>query len=220
MKPTTTLLLAAGLALAALPAAAQPGPYGPPGGSIQISAFGAYRLGGEFDGVDFDDDVFDLIDLEVDDGGGYGVALDARLTGGLFLELWVSRQETELSESEGLFVPTEALFDLEVDYYHAGLLYEWRPGQAHPFFAVSVGATRFAPDAPGLDDLVRPSLSIGGGAKVMFSDNVGLRLEGRLITTLVEEDDDEFCDRRVCYDFDDDVTFYQGEGRVGLIVAF
>jgi opacity protein-like surface antigen len=219
MKPTTTTLLAASaLLLAALPAAAQP--YGPPETSFEITPFGAYRFGGEFDSVDFDDDFFDLIDVEVDDGAAFGVAFDARLGGGLFLELWASRQETELTENAGIFLPTEALFDLEVDYYHAGILYEWRPGQAHPFFAASVGATRFSPDAPGLDDLVRPSFSLGGGVKLMFSDNVGLRLEGRLVTTLVEEDDEEFCSRRVCYDFDEDIYFYQGEARAGLVVAF
>lgn len=223
MRPTTNALAAAALLiLAAFPAAAQtygPG-YGPPDRSIQITPFAAYRFGGEFDSVDFDDDFFDLIDLEVDDGAALGVTVDVRLVGGLFLELWASRQETELVENEGLFLPTEALFDVEVDYYHAGLLYEWSPGQVHPFFALSAGATRFSPDSPGLDDLTRPSFSLGGGVKVMFSEAVGLRLEGRLISTWVEEDDDEFCDRFVCYDFDEDVYFYQGEARAGLIVAF
>ena len=36
----------------------------------------------------------------------------------------------------------------------------------------------------------------------------------------VEEDDDEFCDRRVCYDFDEDIYFYQGEARAGVVVGF
>jgi len=224
MKPITTLLAGAAVLLLALPAAAQPygQPYGPPDDSIQLSVFAAYRFGGEFDSVGFEDDFFDdLIDIEVDDGAGLGVALDVRLSGGLFLELWASRQETELVENEGLFLPTEALFDLDVDYYHAGLLYEWRPGQARPFFAVSIGATRFAPDAAGLDDLTRPSFSLGGGVKMMFAENVGLRLDGRLISTIVEADDDEFCDRRrFCYDFDDDVYFYQTEARAGLVVVF
>jgi hypothetical protein len=220
MKPTTTLLAAAAALLLALPAAAQP--YGPPGDSVQISVFAAYRFGGEFDSVGFEDDFFDdLIDIEVDDGAGLGVALDVRLSGGLFLELWASRQETELVENEGLFLPTEALFDLDVDYYHAGLLYEWRPGQVRPFFAVSIGATRFSPDAAGLVDLIRPSFSLGGGVKMMFSESVGLRLDGRLISTVVEADDDEFCDRRrFCYDFDDDVYFYQAEARAGVVVVF
>lgn len=218
MRIITKTLAAAALLLAALPAAAQS--YGPPGKSFEITPFAAYRFGGEFDSVNFDDGFFDLIDVEVADGGALGAIFDARLGGGLFLELWASRQDTELKASEGLFLPAEALFDLELDYYHAGLLYEWTPGQARPFIAGSIGATRFAPDAPGLDDLVRPSLSLGGGVKVMFSDAIGLRLEGRLITTWVEEDDEEFCNRRVCYDFDEDVYFYQGEARAGLVIAF
>jgi hypothetical protein len=56
---------------------------------------------------------------------------------------------------------------------------------------------------------------------MMFSESVGLRLDGRLISTVVEADDDEFCDRRrFCYDFDDDVYFYQAEARAGVVVAF
>lgn len=224
MRPTAKLLLAASALLLALPAAAQPygQPYGPYDDSVQLSVFAAYRFGGEFDGVGFDDDFFDdFVDLEADDGAGFGVALDVRLTGGLFLELWASRQETELVENEGIFLPVDALFDLDVDYYHAGLLYEWRPGQVHPFFAVSVGATHFAPDDPGLDDLTRPSFSLGGGVKMMLAENVGLRLDGRLISTVVEADDEEFCDHgRFCYDFDDDVYFYQTEARAGLVFAF
>lgn len=213
-------LAAAALLLAAAPASAQP--YGPPDHSFEITPYAAYRFGGEFDNVDFDDDFFDLIDIQVEDGGAVGVIFDARLGGNWFLELWASRQDTELTESGGFFIPPEGLFDLTVDYYHVGVLYEWRPGQAHPFIAGSIGATSFQPDLAGLDDLVRPSLSLGGGVKVMFSDNVGLRLEGRLISTLIDQDNDEFCGRRrrVCYDFDDDVYFYQGEARVGLVIGF
>jgi hypothetical protein len=222
MRAITKVIAAAALLFAAFPAAAQTygQGYGPAERSFQLTPFAGYRFGGEFDNVDFDDFFFDLTDIEVDDGGSYGVIFDARLAGGLFLELWASRQSSELTASDGLFLPTEALFDLEVDYYHAGLLYEWTPGQAHPFFAVSVGATRFAPDEAGLDDLTRPSLSLGGGVKVMFSEAIGLRLEGRLISTWVEENDDSFCDRRTCYDFDEDVYFYQGEARAGLVVGF
>lgn len=218
MRAIPKTIAAAALLFAAFPAAAQP--YGPAEKSFQLTPFAGYRFGGEFDNVDFDDFFFDVTDVEVDDGGSFGVIFDARLTGGLFLELWASRQDSELTASDGLFLPAEALFDLEVDYYHVGLLYEWTPGQAHPFFAVSVGATRFAPDEAGLDDLIRPSLSLGGGAKVMFSEAVGLRLEGRLISTWVEEDDERFCNRRRCYDFDEDVYFYQVEARAGLVVAF
>lgn len=216
-------LAAVALLVAAVPAVAQP--YGAtPGHSFEITPYAAYRFGGELDDVDFDDDFFDLFDVEADDGGALGVVFDARLgQGGWFLELWASRQETELTENAGFFVPPASLFDLTVDYYHAGFLYEWRPGQVHPFFAGSIGATRFQPEQDGLDDLLRPSFSLGGGVKVMFADNVGLRLEGRLITTLIDQDDDDFCDRRRrdgCFDFDDDIYFYQGEARVGLVLGF
>jgi hypothetical protein len=54
----------------------------------------------------------------------------------------------------------------------------------------------------------------------MFSEHVGLRLEGQFLSTLLDEDDDEFCDVHFCYDFDDDVYFYQVETRGGVVVAF
>ncbi len=222
MRAITKAIAAAALLFAAFPAAAQtsgPG-YGPAAKSFQISPFVGYRFGGGFDRVDYDDDFSDLIDVEIDDGGVFGVVFDARLSEGLFLELWASRQQTELGEDAGLFLPPEALFDIDVDYYHAGLIYEWTPGQVRPFFGFSAGATRFIPDGPGLDELIRPSFSFGGGVKVMFSEAVGLRLEGRWISTWVEAGDDEFCDHHSCYDFDQDVYFYQIETGVGLVVAF
>lgn len=222
MRATAKALAAAALLFAAFPAAAQtyaPG-YGPPGKRFEITPYVGYRIGGDFDSVYYDDDFSDLLDVEVDAGEVFGVVFDARLVEGLFLELWASRQDTSLSDFEGLFVHPEALFDLEVDYYHVGLLYEWTPGQVHPFFTFSGGATRLSPDDPGLDDLTRPSFSFGGGVKVMFGETVGLRLEGRWVSTWVEAGDDEFCDRHSCYDFDQDIYFYQIETGAGLVIAF
>jgi opacity protein-like surface antigen len=127
-----------------------------------------------------------------------------------------SRQDTELIRSSGFFNPETVLLDLEVDYYHVGVLYQWTPGQIHPFVAASVGATVFRPEGSFIDDESRFSFSFGGGVKVMLSDHFGLRFEGRAFSTLVQ-DDDEFCDDFYC---DDEEYLLQGEVRGGLVFAF
>ena len=58
--------------------------------------------------------------------------------------------------------------------------------------------------------------------KVMFSDHVGLRLEGRIFSTFMDDDDDFYCSRDYDYDdcdFDDDF-FFQTQAKAGLVFAF
>lgn len=216
-SPIRTLALVAVLALGAAgvdapSAAAQ---------SFEIVPTVGYRFGGDFDTFDLDDDeFFELVDLEVDDGASFGVTADIRLAGSLYLELLASRQDTELTEDELFFDDEERLFDLEVDYLHAGIMYRWEPGQVQPFVTFTGGLTRFSPQASDVDDETRPSLSIGGGVQLMFARNAGLRLEGRYFATIVDNDEEVFCNRSVCYEFDDSTYFYQGQVSAGLVLAF
>lgn len=186
--------------------------------SVEITPFAGYRVGGEFDSDDrfFG---FDPFELEIEDGESYGVLLDIRLSRSLFLEFTLSRQETRLVEKFGLFDPAFDLFDIDVDYYHVGLLYQWEPGQVRPFITGSIGATRLEPQVSDLGELYRPSLSLGGGAKILFNDHIGLRFEGRAYTTLIEDDDEVYCDFGDCFRAND-TTVTQGEVRAGLIFSF
>ena len=108
--------------------------------------------------------------------------------------------------------------DLELEYWHLGFLYQWAPGQVRPYLVASLGATRF--DPVGLTGETRFSWSLGGGFKLMFSDNVGLRFDGRFYSTLVDEDDDVFCDPFGCYRLDDSTYLLQGDVKGGIIFAF
>ncbi|MEM7051847.1 MAG: outer membrane beta-barrel protein [Acidobacteriota bacterium] len=188
--------------------------------SFEITPFFGYRVGGEFDR--FDEDFGDLdfdTDIEVDNGESFGVIVDFPIGQNFYVELFASRQESELIFDGGLFEPDDTLFDIDVDYYHGGILYEWNPGQLKPFVVASAGVTQLSPNN-GSGDETYFSASVGGGVKVFFSDNFGLRFEGRVFSTVVDEDDEVFCDRRYCYDYDDGNYLYQGEGRVGLILRF
>ncbi|MEM9594134.1 MAG: outer membrane beta-barrel protein [Acidobacteriota bacterium] len=185
-------------------------------GGVEITPFVGQRFGGEFT-----DEFADLFfDIEVDDGESTGVAVAFDTGVNWQLELMWSHQESELVET-GFLLPDLRLFDIDVDYYHVGMLYQWRPGQIQPFVVGSIGATNFGPGPSDLSDETRPSVSLGGGVKIMFNEHFGLRFEARGFSTIVETDDDIFCDEFLddCRGYDDEY-FFQGEARAGLVLRF
>jgi hypothetical protein len=169
-------------------ASAQPGQF-------EITPFAGYRLGGEFNAAD--NDLFDR-DLDAE------------------LELLASRQESTFIVDEGLFAPIQELGDVTLTHYHAGFTYEWGLGQVNPFFTGTLGLARIQPDFPELNAENRFAGSLGGGAKIFFSPNIGIRLEGRGYWTDLGTD---WRDRYDRYDSDDDGLF-QAEASGGLIFSF
>lgn len=225
--------IAAGLALvtAAAPLAAQgyPPPYPSPHSSrydggyrFELTPTVGYRWGGELDGGE---DAFFDTDLEVDEGAAYGITLDFPLSSNLQLELLASRQSSELQFDEDLFGSETGVADIDVSYYHVGLLWQGRHPRITPFFVASLGVANLDPDVPGASSEDRFSASLGGGVKVFFSENVGLRFEGRGFWSDYDSDDDrdhdDFCHYHDDYDdscYDD--SFSQGQVSVGLIFAW
>lgn len=216
-RPVALPIAAAALSFVAallltLPAAAQ-APVGP---RFELTPFAGYRLDGE---VESEYDFFDP-DLQVDESAVYGVTADFALNPNMQIELLASRQDSELSVGDELFgQPATVLADITLTTVHVGFLYQWLPGQANPFVVVSGGLTEIDPDDPAFDSDTRLSASIGGGVKLRFTPNLGLRLEARVFVTDVDTSfgEGELRDRR--FDDDDDVLV-QPEGSVGLILAF
>ncbi|MEO1367485.1 MAG: outer membrane beta-barrel protein [Acidobacteriota bacterium] len=173
-----------------------------------------YRFGGEFES-----DFFDFFsDFELEDSESYGLTIERAITRDLRIEFLWSHQDTQLIEDRFfVFDPPTELFDLEVDIYHVGVVYQWNVGQVRPFVVGSVGATRFSPEPSDLSTETFFSASIGGGAKFMITDNFGIRAEGRLFNTFLDDGEDFYC-RRDCRSDEDYV--YQAEARLGLIFAF
>ncbi len=185
---------------------------------VEVTPFVGTRFGGQFTTDRFLFDEF--LDLEVDDGESLGIVLDFRISRDLYFELNLSRQETALEEDFGFLDPGVDLFPLDVNYYHAGILYQWAPGQIRPFVVFSLGATHFSFDTTGLDDLARFSASAGGGVKILFNNHLGLRFEVRAFSTLIDEGDEVFCDfLGDCYGADG-TYLIQGEVRAGVVLAF
>ena len=161
------------------------------------------------DDTDFLDAGFD-----VDDGVAYGIFADIPLNEALKLELFASRQESELTSSGGLFSGDRAFADIDIDYYQIGLLWQWGSGQARPFLSGTIGLAKLSVDVPGTVDEEQPAGTLGGGVRVFFSDFVGLRIEGRGYYVALDESDDD--DDR----WRDEDSLVQADISVGLVLTW
>lgn len=203
--------LALGLALAAAPALAQGG-Y-----RFELTPQLQYRFGGTIAG---ENNFISNADLDLESSAGYGVTFDIPLSSHIQLELLASQQPTELRFDEGVFGPNQTVADIDVTYYHVGILFQGSGSSVVPYFVASAGGTHLNPDIPGASSEDRFSVSLGGGVKVFFTENIGMRFEGRGFWTALDSGSRSDC-RRNCY-WDDyyreDLS--QGMASAGLIFAW
>src|SRR5690606_381982 len=116
------------LAVAAPPVIADP--------TIEVAPYIAYRGGGGFMDRDTENDA------DVDESASFGVAISRALDPGRRLELWYSRQATEVT-GEGDFTG-DPLFDLEIHYLHLGGTVEVDEWSAfRSFVSGGIGITHF-----------------------------------------------------------------------------
>ncbi len=190
---------------------------------FELSPAGSYVFSSNFEVEDFD---FGRIDVDLDDTDGLTLFADFKITRSLQFELLYSAHETELEVDEGLLSESFPIADTDVEYLHAGVLFQAALGQVRPYFALTGGLTRIDVALAGTDSETYPSIGLGGGVKVLFTDHFGLRADARFFFTSL--DDDDFYDRRYDDDFDccrrccddDDESLTQGIVSVGLLFAF
>jgi len=192
-----------------LPAAAFAQP-----GRIELTPFAGYRLEGDFNARS--SDAFDPnLNVKVDSSAVYGVLLDIPLTPDWQIELLANWQRSRFVVDRGLLTPSTVLGDVDLTMLQAGFLFQWGPGQVNPFITAAAGVTRIEPKFNELASDDRFSASLGGGVKIFFGENVGLRLEARGYWTDLGSD---FHGRYDRYDSRNGLTQY--EGSAGLIIAF
>jgi hypothetical protein len=202
--------------LAAWPVLAAAQGYGYPRERFEITPTIGYRMGGELSATD--NDLFE-VDVEIDESDVFGLTADLPIgVPGVQLELLARQQESTFQSDGGLFSPNIELVDVDISYYHVGLIWDWGPGQVNPFVAVAAGMARIDPDLPQVDAEFQFSGSLAGGVKIFFAPNFGVRLEGRGYWTVI--DDEYGDDRGCCYHYRYNEDLYQLEATAGLIVAF
>lgn len=148
---------------------------------VEFTPFYGYALGGKFREADTG------AEFKIAESDCYGGMLDIRLSRITQLELFFSRQETDLKFDEGLF-DGHRIFDLDVDYYHIGGTRLIPCGPWQPFVVGTLGATHLNPDAPGTDSLTRFSIALGGGLRYLPTKHLGLYAAARGFVTFIEGD--------------------------------
>ncbi len=137
---------------------------------------------------------FSNADLNIDDGAGYGVTLDVMIQRDLQFEFfWVgSKLSSELVEYNGPGLPQEKIdeFDISANYFMAGATQMLKGRNIKPFGTFAVGVAWMSPGQSKqnnvkLEDEVRLAVGFGGGVKIFFTENIGLRLHARLLMPLI-----------------------------------
>jgi opacity protein-like surface antigen len=180
---------------------------------FEITPFGGYTLGGEFE------DPNDASDRDLESSASYGVLVNFTTEDPTrHYELLYMNQQTEVEEGSKL--------DLDVQYLHIGGVVDFptERRRAIPFVAGGLGATLLSPDRSGLDDETEFSLSLGGGLKIPLSDSIALRLEARAFVTFFDSDTSVFCastpPTAACDIRADSDSFLQFTTSIGVTAGF
>lgn len=154
--------------------------------AVEVTPFVGERYGGGFE------DSNTGANFEIADAKAFGLALDFDLEPDKQIEVFLSRENTKLTTS-GTFMGNP-LFDLTIDYYHIGGLYMFpEVDRIRPFVSGTLGLTSMAPHRVDLTTENRLSLSLGGGAKIPLSKQLGLRFDARGIYTMLNSDSAVLC---------------------------
>jgi hypothetical protein len=146
--------------------------------AVQISPIGGYRFNGDF---------FELATnrpIDVDGAPVVGGAVNVDLGAGLSFEGMFTHQQADITAPSGTFGPA-ARWRVDVEQALAGGRQEFGTGRARTFLTGLLGLTRYG--IPG-DHEVRFTIGAGGGALVPIQRRLGLRFDGRILTTFVDGD--------------------------------
>jgi len=179
---------------------------------FEFTPFVGYLAGGEFE------DPTDNSDRDLDADTDFGIIVNAAAEWWRHYEMLYARQSTSV---DGV-----GPFDMDVEYLQFGGTVSYPDAEyTHviPYIAMTVGAARFSPDGPGLDDETKFAFTLGGGVRIPINERFAVRLDLRAFGTLLDSDSDIFCvssggatcNIRVKSDF-----FLQYSANLGITVGF
>lgn len=177
----------------------------------EITALGGYMAGGEFE------DPSTGAERDLDEGTNLGIIADFAAESWRHYEVLYTQLDSEV---EGA-----APFDLGVQYLQiGGIVSHPSATRVIPYFGLTVGAARFSPDAPGLDDETKLAFSAGGGLRIPITEHFGVRLDARAFVTMLDSEGDLFCvstgEQAGCDIRAKSDTFVQYATSLGVTIAF
>lgn len=181
---------------------------------IEVTPFAAQRGGGSFDSNGTQN-------FNLDSSAAFGGSLGIPWSDIGDLEVWYSRQSAALQPNAG-----DAAQDVELQYLHVGgtYLFDTRANVV-PFVVVTAGAARISPDVPEAGGDTFLSFGVGGGLKWNPGSRVGLRLDGRIIGTVIDSDSQFLCvfepdTGSACQIASSSQFLWQGEVQLGVVFRF
>jgi hypothetical protein len=178
---------------------------------FEITPFAGYMVGGEFE------DPTDGSERDLDEGSNLGLIVNVAAESWRHYEILFADLDSEVDGTSP--------FDLKVQYLQVGGMVS-HPDAEHviPYFAMTIGAARFSPDAAGLDDETKFAFSAGGGVRVPITDHLGVRFDARAFVTVLDSDGNLFCASEggvgTCNIRAKSDTFLQYAASLGLTFAF
>ena len=204
-----TIFVVAFIVIAMAPAAVA-------GERFELTPFIGYRFGGNFD--DLHDPDSGISSVDVSDSAAYGLLFDINMGENAQIELSWSRQDTDLT-AKLINGPREDLSDSSVEYWHVGG--NWLFGDSYDkgrgFVNFSLGATHISPEK--FSSETQFSFGFGGGVKYYFSEIIGVRLQGRLLSTYINSSAEWWC-AYGCWAVETGNYLFQVELDAGLIFRF
>ena len=183
---------------------------------FEITPFAGYRVGGTFE------DELSEAELDLDDGGSYGLVLNMRESANTEWELGYSHQNTNI-DTAGVTNDGGKL-NLDVDYLQFGGTYIGPSDLARPFLVATVGLAQLDPKDDAFAKETYFAFSIGGGWKFWPAKRLGLRLEGRFYGTVLDSDSKIFCSSSAegsgCLISTKAEVLWQWEMMLGAIMRF
>ena len=153
--------------------------------------------------------------IDVRETDSFGLIFSIKKNRDTNYDFLFSRQNTEL------ILPTSpsTTESLRFDYYHIGGTIFYDYDKFYPFVTGGLGATHISPANDIYNSDTMFSLSVGGGLKFPFSQNVGLRLEVRGYGTVADGSGSILCSGGCVASFSGSL-FMQFEASAGLSIAF
>ncbi|MBT8298528.1 MAG: outer membrane beta-barrel protein [Maribacter sp.] len=126
--------------------------------------------------------------LKAKDSDQYGISVGYGLYDNLIAGISYTRMSTELRIRDRIVSPSEdRLSDLNFDWFLLGATRYFQPGKVRPFAGGGVGLVVISPKNVnttianrGLPSTTRLAFNFKAGVNIMFSDRVGLNLQGNL----------------------------------------
>ena len=134
----------------------------------------------------------ELQDLEIGGGFTWAGQFDYFITRNLGIEAsWAQREgDVTVATRDG----SGELFDLDADNVLGSVIYQWgaEESKIRPFVVGGLGATTFR--AEDIPSETKFAWAAGGGLKLFFHRKLGIKLQAKLSSTLLNDESSEFCD--------------------------